>query len=607
MARGEGLRMGMLALVSAAAGLSESLIVAVVAQSAAAMVEDQDRVAMAVGGLRIDQPLAIILTTAAGVGLLRLLLAVADAYLQARIIASVRARMRRDLVEAYTDASWTVQSADRSGYFLEVATSQVNDAGAVMLGATQALATGGTFVVMLVSAIALSPVAALAILLAGGVVAVILQPITRQARLRAKGHSVQRLEVAGAIDSMCASTEEMHVFGVAGARRRQLTTLIDSAEEQFRRRQQATRGANGAFQSIALLLIIGGLALLRELAAPGELATLGAAVLILVRAASYGQTLQRFLITMSSSTPYAVRVRELIARYRDNPRTVGDAAFPPRGSITLDHVWFSYDGTSTALRDLDVRIPDLASVALVGPSGAGKSTVIQLLLGLREPTRGRVLVDGQVLTDIDPDERAAAIAYVPQTPRLIPGDIADNIRYFRDGITQDEVERAAAMAGIHDEIVAMADGYGTEVGRRADAVSGGQRQRICIARALVGGPRVLVLDEPTSALDVRSEQRVQQALETLHGRLTVVIASHRISALLACDTVLHVHEGQATLRRTADLARDPRGLPAVLEAMTGEQRPTPVNGHPASGQVPVAPRAAPPAVAQVPTPPGRRP
>ena len=157
-------------------------------------------------------------------------------------------------------------------------------------------------------------------------------------------------------------------------------------------------------------------------------------------------------------------------------------------------------------------------IGVIGPSGAGKSTLVQLLLRLRAPREGRYLVNGVSAQEIVQEDWHRQVAYVPQEPRLLHASVAENIRFFREISTMRQVERAARLARIHEDIVGWTDGYETIVGPRADAVSGGQQQRICLARALVARPQLLVLDEPTSALDPTSESLIQESLTGLKGR-----------------------------------------------------------------------------------------
>jgi ABC-type multidrug transport system fused ATPase/permease subunit len=157
------------------------------------------------------------------------------------------------------------------------------------------------------------------------------------------------------------------------------------------------------------------------------------------------------------------------------------------------------------LQDLEFVIRQGESVGVVGPSGAGKSTLLHLLLRLRDPTRGSYTIEGVDVRDIANATWHGNVAFLPQEPHILDGTVAENIRFFRRGISDEAIERAARMAHIQEDIEGWVGGYATHLGHRSDAVSGGQRQRLCLARALAASPSLLLLDEPTSSLDLRSE------------------------------------------------------------------------------------------------------
>jgi ABC-type multidrug transport system fused ATPase/permease subunit len=169
---------------------------------------------------------------------------------------------------------------------------------------------------------------------------------------------------------------------------------------------------------------------------------------------------------------------------------------------------------------------------------------VQLLLGLRTPTAGEVVADGRPIASFRRSDWVRRVTFVPQQPRLVRGTIADNIRFLRDGVTDADVERAARLANLYDDVVAMPGAFAHEVGEGGSNLSGGQQQRVCIARALVEDPQVLVLDEPTSSLDGRSESLVRTTLAGLAGRTTVVIIAHRMSTLDICDRLMVVQHGR---------------------------------------------------------------
>lgn len=227
---------------------------------------------------------------------------------------------------------------------------------------------------------------------------------------------------------------------------------------------------------------------------------------------------------------------------------------PARGAIRFEGVTFSYPTRphASALHDYSLNVSPGETVAIVGPSGAGKSTVFQLLLRFYDPQSGRVTLDGVDIAKADPVEVRRRLAVVPQETVVFGTTIAENIRYGRPDASEDDVRAAATAARIHDFIVSLPKGYGTEVGERGVTLSGGQRQRIAIARAILRDAPVLLLDEATSALDAESETLVQAALEGLmEGRTTLVIA-HRLATVLKADRIIVMEEGRIAASGTHD-------------------------------------------------------
>ena len=211
-------------------------------------------------------------------------------------------------------------------------------------------------------------------------------------------------------------------------------------------------------------------------------------------------------------------------------------------SITLREISFRYPGASRpTLNGISLIIAKNTSLGVIGPTGSGKSTFVDLLLGLYEPTAGEILIDGQPLTPRFVPAWQATIGYVPQDIFLIDDTIARNVAFGLpdENIDPTRLREACAMAQILDFIEAeLRDGFETKVGERGIRLSGGQRQRIGLARALYHGPSLLILDEATSALDVATETKLLEALRSLTGKLTMVVAAHRLSAVANCDQVI---------------------------------------------------------------------
>ncbi len=209
-----------------------------------------------------------------------------------------------------------------------------------------------------------------------------------------------------------------------------------------------------------------------------------------------------------------------------------------RGDIAFEHVTFAYDDGVNVLTDVNLRIPHGKTLALVGPSGGGKTTLCQLIPRFYDIRSGSITLDGADIRQIKLDCLRGQIGIVQQDVFLFAGSVLDNIRYGRVDATMEEVIAAAKMAEIHEDILAMPEGYETLVGERGVLLSGGQKQRVSIARIFLKNPRVLILDEATSALDTTTELRIQHAFERLsQGRTTLVIA-HRLSTIKNADEIV---------------------------------------------------------------------
>ena len=242
---------------------------------------------------------------------------------------------------------------------------------------------------------------------------------------------------------------------------------------------------------------------------------------------------------------------------------------PARGELRFIDVHFSYPSRPMppALSDFSLELKRGETVALVGPSGAGKSSVLALALAFYRPQRGRILVDGVDITQLDPRELRRCIAVVAQDTVLFADTILENIRYGRPGASDAQVHAAARAAAAADFIEHLPQGYGTEVGEHGVRLSGGQQQRISIARAVLKQPAILLLDEATSALDAESELLVQQALKDLmRDRATLVIA-HRLATVRSADRIVVLDGGRIVASGShADLSED-GGLYARLSEL----------------------------------------
>jgi len=532
----------LLAFFSMLSGLAEAMILALLAQIASTAAKGTGHAPQTLGRFHIHASPGTLFAIAGALAVFRVFLQAPMAVLPARIAASVQARLRRQVFRAFTIASWEVKSSDREGHLQETMTSQVLQATGGALQATSLVIAFFSFLVLMASALALNAVAALLILVAASVLFGLLRPLNVLGARRAAELSEAQLRYAAGINEASRLAEETEVFGVGQQQRDRVNGLIAVAERLFYRAQLTIRLAPSLYQSAIYLILIAGLAAVYS-AGAAHFASLGAVILLIVRAGTYGQQVQGSYQGLRQSLPFIERLQNAELRYSSSHRPDGGAPLPSVQTMGFHWVSFGYRPQQPVLREITFEVQDGEAIGVVGPSGAGKSTLVQLLLQLRVPDSGSYLVNGMNASEFLFEDWARCVAYVPQQPKLLHASVAENIRYFRE-LDDEEVQRAAKLARIHDEILSWPAGYDTIVGPRADAVSGGQQQRICLARALAARPQVLVLDEPTSALDPNSENLIQESLTGLRHEMTLFIIAHRMSTLDICDRVMVIQDGR---------------------------------------------------------------
>ena len=227
---------------------------------------------------------------------------------------------------------------------------------------------------------------------------------------------------------------------------------------------------------------------------------------------------------------------------------------PFNKTIKLNHIIYNYPNSSrTALKDINLTIPALKTVGLVGPTGCGKTSTVDVILGLLEPQKGTLEIDGEIITKKNLRSWQRSIGYVPQNIYLSDDTIAANIAFGVDpeNINFQSIERAAKIANLDMFVInELPNKYQTVVGERGVRLSGGQRQRIGIARALYHNPKVLILDEATSALDNQTEQTVMDEINKLRKDLTIILIAHRLNTIKNCDVIFRFEKGQLVTQGT---------------------------------------------------------
>ncbi|MGG4167746.1 ABC transporter ATP-binding protein [Rossellomorea vietnamensis] len=211
--------------------------------------------------------------------------------------------------------------------------------------------------------------------------------------------------------------------------------------------------------------------------------------------------------------------------------------------IECKSVTFKYDDTDS-LKDINISIPSNRMSAIVGPSGAGKSTLIDILMGLNRPETGEVLIDSDPLTAKNLLSLRKSISYVPQDPFLFNASIRENLQMIQPEATDEEIWEALQFSSAAEFVMNLPEGLDTLIGDRGIRLSGGERQRIVLARAILKKPSILILDEATSALDSENEAKIQEAIERLKGKMTIIVIAHRLSTIRNADQVIVLDKGR---------------------------------------------------------------
>jgi ABC-type multidrug transport system fused ATPase/permease subunit len=485
-------------------------------------------------------------------------------YLMVTLGQNVLYELRRQIFAKILDLSLSFFDEREAGDLMSRLTNDTDVINRVLsMGLTRMVSSGLTLVGILIAMLALNWRLAL---VSFSILPVMIFSTVFFANRARRAFRVTRQTIGG----VSAELEE----NIAGVKVAQAFSRERANVEAFRQVSAANRDANVTAESITaafgptldvlatvgvgIVVGYGGYLVLNGLATVGIIV---AFVQYVRRFFEPIRAISMIWANLQSAIAGAERIFEIL----DTPPTVADAAdaieLPTvEGRIAFEDVCFEYKPDEPVLEDVNLVAEPGQTVALVGPTGTGKTTVVNLIGRFYDVCGGQVMIDGHDVREVTRASLRSQMGIVLQDTFLFSGTVMDNIRYGRLEATDEEIIEAAKTANAHDFITRMPDGYQTELTEQGSNLSQGQRQLIAIARAVLAGPRILILDEATSSVDTRTELLIQNALgELLRGRTSFVIA-HRLSTIRDADQVIFIEQGRIAERGTHDELLAKQGL-----------------------------------------------
>ncbi|MEL7188669.1 MAG: ABC transporter transmembrane domain-containing protein [Pseudomonadota bacterium] len=484
-----------------------------------------------------------------------------------RVVADIRAKVQSNLLRM--SPSFYEENSPK-----EISSRMTSDTAIIetVVGTTISIAlrnmltaTGGIILLLY-----LAPSLTLGLLIG---IPVVLAPIVffgRRIRTVSRSSQDRVADVGAYVTEVLSAMKVVQSFGQEGREAKRFEGVVERTFETARKRILL----RAAMTSIVIVLIFGGITLVMwrgaEAVSQGLISggTITAFVLTGGLVAGAFGALTEVYGDLLRGAGAASRLVELLEAEPEiaPPERPQRLPEPPRGGLSFRNVTFRYPARpdTPALDDFNLEIEPGETVAIVGPSGAGKSTLFQLVERFYDPQQGTIRLDGIPLTQADPADIRARIAFVPQEGVLFSANARDNLRYGRWDASEEDIWDAARAANAETFLRDLPEGLDTYLGEGGTQLSGGQRQRVAIARALLRDAPILLLDEATSALDAESEQLVQQALDALMVDRTTLVIAHRLATVRAADRIIVLDQGKIVEQGTHAQLSEAKGLYARL-------------------------------------------
>ena len=465
-------------------------------------------------------------------------------FIRIKIDTDYEETTRNNLFKSVLHADWPYLLKQKIGYLETVLMTDVLR-GSVLLrqiGNIIMVLTGLT--IYTVVAINISPRITLITLALGGLLFLFFKPLLYRTRVYAARASVANKEVSHYVNESIVGMKTIKSTSVTGqiiARGREFFSELKKLKVAS---MILSSLSSSLIQPMSLVFVVVVFAVAYKMP-DFNFAALVAIVYLIQRIFQYIQQLQSNVHEASDAVPYLLNLlnyQQKADAHREKEGGGADYSF--QNSLKFHNVGFSYQSSRPVLNEVSFTINKGEMAGLIGESGAGKTTIVDLLLRLFNVSQGEILLDNKNINNISLTQWRKNIGYVSQYVFLLNDTIVNNIKFFDNAVTEKDVARAAKMANIYEFIKDCPDGFNTVVGERGIMLSAGQRQRVAIARVLARNPQLLILDEATSALDNESEAKIQEVIENLHHKVTVLVIAHRLSTVMSADKIIALDKGK---------------------------------------------------------------
>jgi ATP-binding cassette subfamily C protein len=462
-------------------------------------------------------------------------------------------RLREKLYQAIANTNWLFFARNRVSDFTHALTIEMERIGEATYYILNLLATGIVAIVYILLAIKLSATMTGLVFLCGIGLLLLLKKKTKIAHETGEGLSEAMNVLYNAISEHLNGMKTAKSYGVEERHVEIFRRLAEQVRFMYTHSVRNQAEANYWFNvgSVIILSVILFVSV-QVLSTPtaGLLLLLFLFARVMPKFSSIQQSLQSFINMLPSFN----RVTELQKRCEEatEAETQRYEKINIGHGIRFNKVSFGYDGNSPVIKNLDIMIEAGQTTAIIGPSGAGKTTIADLLMGLIFPNKGSILIDEKEFGPEGMREWRKQIGYVPQDTFLFHGTVKANLLWAKPDANEEEINQSLRFAAAEEFITNFPKGLDTVLGDRGVLVSGGERQRLALARALLRKPSLLILDEAISSLDSENEKRIQKAIEKLHGQMTILVISHRLSTIRGADVIHVVEDGRLVESGTWD-------------------------------------------------------